>query len=298
MLFGPYCIIYRSRSIVRGEYIGSSETLFSWDTTISNEGVVSHDGVIDMQDYHVFFGNDGIYEYRGGANISPISDDIYAELFGSQGQVNFLYSDRIIAFHVPELKELWFSYPVFGSAYSKKTARYRIDTGAWTFRTWAHDISGYGSYLRTAGVTWLEVEGTWPEQDWQWTSSKLVTQSPVLILGQDCCHKTVQYDQVAITDDGTDIAWYAITKAFVHPRFKFRVDDFQFRARGTSIKVEYSADGAAWLEYATVSLSDEEMHYTINKQLVTNRIQWRISGATAGFSLDWIGFSYEFESEW
>ena len=298
VLLGPYCIVYRTRSIVRGEYIGSTERLYNFETVISDEGCQSHDGVVDMQDHHIFFGNDGVYEYRGGANITPISEDIYSVLFGTLGEVHPSYISRIFGFRVPELKEVWFFYTVSGGTYPTKTARYRIDTGAWTFRTWQEGISGFGTYFNIEGLRWIDAEGTWAEQDWYWTSSKLLAQAPVILLGLAETLETVTYDHLAVTDDGTDIVWHAVTKAFSHPRFKFRVDDFQFRAKGTAVLIEYLIDDGSWTTYENVTLNATATDHQITNQFVTKRVQWRISGTGAGFSMDWIGFSYEFESEW
>ena len=46
------------------------------------------------------------------------------------------------------------------------------------------------------------------------------------------------------------------------------------------------------------ALTTTPAKYQITNQFVSDRVQWRLSGTSPGFALEWIGFSYEFESEW
>jgi hypothetical protein len=296
---GPYVIIYRERTIVRAEYVGTADIMFNFDTMISGEGALCHDSVVDLGDAHLVMGNANIYEYRGDFELRPLGDNVYHVLFGISGKISPEYKDRFFALYIEELNEAWFFFTNnTDTGHPKSLARYRVDTDAWTLREWPTNLSGFGFYQRREALRWNEVIGTWDEQNWQWNSTKVLANAPTTLLCDESGKQVVEYDYLAATDGGTEISWYMETKQFMHPRFKFRLDYIELYCKGSAVDIEYRMDQGAWLPLKSLTLTSTTMKYTAHMQDVGHRVQFRLSGTGSGFSLEWLGFSYELESEW
>lgn len=293
---GPYMILYRERSIVRTEYVGSIDLLFNFETVISGEGALSQDSVIDLGDYHIFIGNANIYEYKGGFDFNPIGDKIYYDIFGTNGELNSSYKQRVFGFYVEELDEVWVFYPPTGSDKPTKLLRYLQENGSWMQREFNHDVSGFGLYQSTADKTWNDLVGTWLQQTWTWDSRSVEANAPTTHLCSSDNLQVYEYEYFNTTDNDTAIVYDFETKDFGNPRIMTRFDLFDFRLQGTDILIEYSTDeGVSWTTLATVSKALMGK-VVLNKQIVTQYLRFKFSGSDA-FQLQNMGFMFIQENE-
>jgi len=293
---GPYMILYRERSIVRTEYVGSLDLLFNFETTIVGEGALSQDSVIDLGDYHIFMGNANIYEYRGGFDFQPVGDKIYYEIFGVNGDLNASYKQRVFGLYVEEVDEAWFFYPPSGEEKPTKLIRYSQENQSWMIREFNHDITGFGLYQSTSDKTWNDLVGTWLQQNWTWDSRAINANSPITHLLSSDNLQVYEYDYFQTTDDGTVIPYEFETKDFGNPRFMTRFDLFEFRLFGTNILVEYSLDEGVTFDTLATFTSGKLQKNLVNKQLITQYIRFRFSGSDA-FKLHTLGFMFIQENE-
>lgn len=297
VILGPYLIAYKERSIVRFEYVGAADKLFDYDTVVTGEGAIAHDAIVDLGDSHVLFGNANIYKYTGGFDLEPIGDQIYFKLFGVGGDMNPGYKHRSIALYLEELDETWILYPTGDDEYPSHVARYRNDLESWTIRKFNRYISGYGFYQLDSSKSWIEMTGTWAEQNLQWNSNTLLANAPTTLLCSDDM-QVYEYDYQAVGEDDEDISWFFTTKMFHHPHFILRTDLLEFKAKGSSVTIYYrKEEDDEWQLWGTKSLAASRAKYRSHKQVTAERIQFKFEGSGGGFSMDWLAFSYQIESE-
>jgi len=298
VILGPYAILYRERSIMRQEFVGTDDTLFNIETMVTGEGINSVDSVIDLGDKHAFIGQANIYEYEGGFTIDSIGDAIFSKVFGQDGELNASHRDKIFAIYVEEVDEIWIFYPSTDATFPDKCLRYNISKKTWVEREFPLTFAGYGLYTRSTNITWNDLVGTWLQQTWRWGSTKLTANSPTTHLLDPVNLRVLEYDYSALTDNGTDISWSIETRDYYNPRFRQRVDSMDISCAGTSILVEYSTNkGASWATYGTVTPTAAIEVYMISKQISAKRLRWRFSGTGPGHILDWYGFSFSQESD-
>ena len=295
---GPYLILYRNRSVVRMEFVGTADRLFNFDTTIIGEGVFSSELIVNLGDYHVFFGNANVYEYRGGYAIDPIGDELYGLIYGIHGDLNPTYRDTAFSFYIEELDEIVLFYPAGSSTVPNKMLRYKLGAKSWALRSFAKNFVGYGFFQEDSSRTWASLVGSWLDQGWTWNSNALLANTPITLL----CDETNQvysYDYVSATDNGTGIAYEIATKDFINPRFLIRTDRLSFHAKGTNISVERSIDrGVTWEVLSTASPGTAGADVNIDSQTTTKQVRYRLKGTGNGFALDWIQIKYRLESEY
>lgn len=296
---GPYYIIYKERSIQRMELVGTDELLFNFTPTVAGEGALSADSVVDLGDYHIFIGNANIYEYRAGFSYKALGDRIYDKVFGSRGELNSSYRQRVFAVYVEELDEVWFFYPSGSAEVPNYLLRYRQENGSWWPRQFADDMVGYGFYQRTSAKTWQELSGTWTEQVWQWNSTLVLANSPTTLLCGNSPKQVYEYDYSRSSDNGTDLPFRLETKDFRHPHYKMRLNMVETLVRGDSLDIEYSTDkGSSWSSLKTVTPGASLTRVRAWKQLIADHIRFRISGTGGGAAIGWFGFEFTLESEW
>lgn len=293
---GPYMMLYRERSIVRTEYVGTLDFLFNFETVITGEGALSQDSVIDLGDYHIFIGNANVYEYRGGFDFNPVGDKIYYDIFGVNGELAATYKQRVFGFYVEELDEVWVFYPPTGEQKPTKCLRYLQENESWMKRDWNHDISGFGLYQSTTDKTWNDLVGNWTQQDWTWDSRAVNANAPTTHLISVDNLQVYEYDYLQVDDDGVAIDYFFETKDFGNPRIMTRLDLIEFRMLGINVLIEYSIDeGLTFNTLGTVNSSKIEKTM-FNKQIVTQFIRFKFSGNSA-FQLQSMGFMFIQENE-
>lgn len=294
---GPYNIIYKERSIIRQEFVGSVDQTWQFTPTIDAEGALNQDAVVNLGDLHVVFGNSNIYEYNGGFDLQPIGDNIYNNLFGQHGNLNGEFAARVFGLYVEETDEVWYFYPKGSDEFPKSMVKYKISSGSWTTREFQMGITGYGFFSTSTDLVWNQASGSWEAQDYTWVSRQTQANSPTIHLcGDDL--QVYEYDYIASDDAGTAIPYEFITKDFYVPNRKMRTNRFEFWMKGTGITIEISLDrGQSYTTLGTFSPGAEFSRIRTWKQLVGRSVRFRFSG-TSTFGIIWMGFTFKGESQW
>jgi len=296
LLLGPYNIIYRDSSIIRMEWVGSSDTLFNFNKVLSKEGAISLDAIIDLGDFHVFAGRTNIYKYSGGFELDPIGNNIYYHIYGSKGEIVPTYRGKIFMIYVEELNEAWFFYPAGNATEPNHMHRWSFNNKAWLHREFASSFVGYGVYKETNATSWSGAAGLWTDYNYPWNSQSVLANSPIILL----CYGTqvYSYDYKNLTDNGTNIDYTVTTKEFTFPGFEIRVDNVSLQARGTSILIEYSTNGGtSWNTMGTINPGSELQVLNVYEQFIGDSAMFKITGTSGGFQLGRMEFDYILEAK-
>lgn len=296
-VLGPYIIVYRERSIMRGSFVGTGGIEYKFDPVAQGEGVLSVLSVVDMGDHHIFIGNANIYEYRGGFDYEPIGDKIYYELFGSEANVNPSMKHRAFAFYVEELDEIWFFVPSINSDLCDRLIRYSVGDKIFHERQFNLPFCGYGFYQRQDTFTWNDLIGSWLDQVWQWNSRSIQANAPTTHLcPASGSAKVMEYDYVSVDDSGVGIEFLLETRDFVIQNAKLRFDSIEGLLRGSGVLVECSLDeGQSYLTLGTVT-NTVHQKFKLDRQLVDYRIRFRMTGSDPQFLLSLYNFFWKLES--
>lgn len=296
-ILGVYLIIYKERSIIRQEYVGSADQQWHWVTVINGEGTASADAVVSIRDEHIFWGNSNIYKYRGGFDIESIGDALFDGVFSAiSGNINPAGRERIFGLYVEELDEVWFLYPHGANAYPKRMARGKLSTNAWSFRNFTFNVTGFGFFSTSATITWANAMGTWAEQVGPWVKSSLQAEAPTVHLCDGSDLRVYDYNFGATKDNTVDIPYILETKDWFVPNRELRFDRYDIEMKGTTVLVEISVnEGKSYRTLGTVSPGtsfDRERFY---QQVVGRKLRFRFSG-DKDFGVRELGFLYKRES--
>jgi len=295
-ILGPYLIVYRERSVERGEFIGQGGLNYFFESMIKGEGILSPIAVVDMGDYHIFVGNANIYEYRGGFDYEPLGDKVYYSLFGSEADVNPSKRHRAFAFYVEELDEAWMFFPSTASDFCDRLLRYNTGDKSFVERRFADNFCGYGFFQRQDSFVWGDLVGAWSDQVWQWNSRSVQADSPTTHLCAAEEGQVYEYDYTTIDDAGTPIDFVLETRDFILPGGSFRIDTFEGYLRGSNILVEYSVDeGVSWEAIGSVT-NTVHNSFHLERQVTAGRIRFRLTGADPQFMLSFYQFIWKLES--
>ena len=293
---GPYLIIYRERSIIRGQYVNTAGKIYDWETTIDGEGAVSGQSVVNLNEQHLVFCNAGLFLFNGGYNLDSFGDKIFYNVFSETGDLNTDFRDRIFAFYVEELDEAWFFYPDTTSETCNVLIRYNVGDDNWTKRKFPDTFVGFGFYQTISAKRWIDVVGPWSAQTFRWDSRTVSSSSPTTHFMSVGLNQVVEYDYATDKDNGTAISVILETKDFFNKDWAMRHDSLQFYARGTNITVEYSTDAGLNFQFFGTVTSANLSIITLSKQFVCDKIRYRFTCSSSNFELDWLNLSYYEES--
>jgi hypothetical protein len=295
-VLGPYLIVYRERSIDRGEFVGQGGINYNYEPMVQGEGCISSQGIVNMGDYHVMLGNANIYEYRAGFDLNPIGDKIYSLIFQSDADINREYRPRAFAFFVEEVNEIWFFLPSSSSETCDTLLRYNISEENFAYRKFADSFVGYGFYERQTSLDWSDLVGYWSAQTWQWGSAAVKTAAPTTHLCADSGGLVQEYQYTATDDDGDAIAFVFETKDFILDEALLRLDTVEGYLRGSGVLIEYSSDeGDTWNTIGTVTNAGNS-HFLLGKQDIMQRIRFRFSGSDPQFMMTFFQFYWKLET--
>lgn len=294
---GVYLIIYKERSIIRQEHVGSIDQTWNWITVISGEGTIAADTIINLGEEHIFWGNSNIYRYRGGFDLEALGDPVFDAIFNtSSGDLSPDNKPRIISLYVEEFDEAWFFYPTAGSTFPRKHARLNLRNNAWTFRTFDFDVCGFGFFSGDVGIVWNTAPGTWAGASGQWVGSAIQAGAPTVLILDGTNFRVREYDFFSSDDAGTAIPYTVITKDWFVPNRELRFDRYDLRIKGTNILVEISVDGGEnYVSLGTISPGTVFSRQRLYRQLVGRSMRFRFSGDEV-FGLEEIGFTHKRET--
>ena len=301
---GPYLIVYRNRSIIRGEWTGSTTRLFNWNTLVQGTGAVGPNAVSVQEDSHIFMAEDNVYIYEGGYSVTPIGDRIRTIPFTGQGDLDPAYKHLTWMLFVRERREVWISYRKTGTDTDPAPnilLRLDLITGAWAKRDLGKTFPSGSNFELTEGDnTWDAEVGTWDDAGGlTWDGIASSANAPAILLSNDTVPSQVflyRYSSLDDTDDGVVIVPTVTTKDFFHPRKRMKVNFLDVVASGANIQVDVSFDrGSTWLRVGTVAPGSTVDTTRIHKQFTAKRFRFRFVGAssvTSSFSLHAIGFEF------
>ena len=77
-VLGPYLIIYRENSLIRGEWVGQIHLLLDFNTVVPIDGPLNAEAIAQIDSTHIFAGEHGVYGYNGTLDVEHISYPISA----------------------------------------------------------------------------------------------------------------------------------------------------------------------------------------------------------------------------
>jgi len=303
---GPYVAIYRERSIYRQAWIGTADLLFSIKPAVSGVGIVGYSALVYSEeaggafhDRHLFMGRGNFYSYDGGLTVEKIGTPIYDNVFSYTGNLSAAYQTRAMATYLEQLDEVWFMYPSGAATMCDRVAKYRVSTGAWSFKEPTHTFSGYGHYISEDAPIWTELTGTWAEQEWTWDSRAFQGSMPILFLCGDADDQVYRYDMLSADEDGTDISYELETGDIFIPNKYIRHDYVDAIIKGTSVQIWVSIDeGGSWTSLGTVSPGASYARQRMPRQIVSTNYRYKFTGTGGGFGFRGFGVNYREETEW
>ena len=78
-VLGPYLIIYRQNSLIRGEWIGLAHLLLDFNTVVPIDGPLNAEAIAQIDSTHIYAGRHGVYGYNGSLDVEHISYPISAQ---------------------------------------------------------------------------------------------------------------------------------------------------------------------------------------------------------------------------
>ncbi len=127
-VLGDFMVVYKERSVYLVDYIGLP-LVFRTRQRINGIGLASSDAVIDMGNYHIITGSDGLIYKFDGLSLSAISE----QLGNSLGDLKDPAADSgLKAFFVEETNEVLIAFQSTGGSYVDKAWRYNLLEKVWT----------------------------------------------------------------------------------------------------------------------------------------------------------------------
>lgn len=327
---GDANVLYRQRSIILQEFIGSATELYRYRrvTLGSSErteglGAVSPRAVYAQAGRHLFVAPTGVFLYRGGVSADSVSRNL-GDFFTRRGEVDQSQIDRTFLQYVEEIDALWVFYPTPSDEDGPSKA---LQLNLSDFTWWPLDlipnpgaVAWHPNSVLCAGIskstsvtTIDSLVGTFDEQDWIFDAGQVSPGTPRLLLGVTIDGFSAQQNGIAFLYDfaqpqdfdgvtnraSFNIPFSLTTKDFLDLDRTVRIDWFQWVYTGTDVLVEYSLDrGATWATLGTFTSSAAPEVHREHKQIVTDKIRLRFSGTGVDFRLGELTLKLRDESRW
>lgn len=294
---GPYLIIYREDSIVRGTIVASAVKRFQWDTMITSEGLISSGGVVDVGETHFVVGQNEVYLYRGGFDKKPIGGNISSLLYGDDAEIDQSNDHRLFCVFIEDRNDVWIFYQTTEGTLPNKAIRYSGRRQAFTTREFSDQFMGSGTSVESNSFTWADLLGTWEDQTWKWNSTSIVGNSRTILLCRDD-GQVLEYDFITPDDDGVAKTWTIETPDLIHPNAIVRHDYIEMKCCGGQATIEYSVDsGANYNTLEVITPGTDPVKVRMYKQFTGERIRYRITGSSS-FCLYWYNIRHTVETEY
>jgi hypothetical protein len=297
-ILGPYLIVYRDTTIMRGTYLGLLDETIFWEYTVYGEGSQVPAGVAEIGAQHAFVGNSSIYTYDGSYSIDSIGDGIYIGFLSAVGDLNASARVSMFTQYVGDYDEFWVFYPSVQSLLPNKMLRCALDKTAWYVREFANLFVSCAPYLAVASTTWQSAVGTWAQQTAVWDSRVFLANTPIYLMCSGDDKKVYAYDYSAATDNGVPIEWSVETKDIAPGDEFVRWDSVRAYGQGTAL-CQFSVDGGStWQTIGSLSFGSKSSLKILTFQAVSSYIRFQLSGVDPTFQLNWLEAWYLRESEW
>lgn len=297
-IVGPYLVLFRETTIMRGTYLGQLNNTMFWEYMIYGEGVASVTAVSEIGAEQEFVGNGNVYQYDGGYTLQSVGDGIYQDFLSAIGDLNAERKDLLFTQYVPDYDEFWLFYPAGQSQLPNKMLRQSLEKTGWFVRQFANAFVSAAPYIPLTTVTWASAAGSWASQSVAWNSRIFLANVPSIVLCAADTNQVFIYDYKTQADNGSPISWSFETKD-IAPGDEFeRWDSVRLYGQGTAL-VEYSLDGgASFVVIGTAALGLTKSLKMLYFQAVSSYIRFRVSGTDPKFVFNWLECWFFKESDW
>ena len=297
-ILGPYLILYRDTTIMRGTYLGLPNEIIFWEYTIYGEGTTISSGELEVGSEHMFVGNASVYLYSGGYDLDDIGDPIYIGFLSNRGNLNAAAKGTLFTQYVGDYDEGWIFYPAGTSAVPNQLLRVSFEKNSWYLRVFANSFISCAPYLALNTTTWESAAGTWAQQTRTWNSRIFQANVPIYLMCSGDDQKVYAYDYGSTTDNGIIINWSVQTKDISIGNEMFRWDSIRAYGQGTAL-CSFSTDGGqTFTTIGTFSFGATPSMKILTFQAVSPYIRFQLSGTDPTFELSWLEAWFLTESEW
>lgn len=302
---GDYIIVYRSRSIVRGEFLGLPIATFMWRTTVHGQSITSQGGgtispnaVFALAGMHVFAGRSGIFGYDGGFGIEELSKSIYETIFSSDGEMVGDKSHRSFMSYMDKIGELYFFYCSKIDTFPMRAVVFNIREGKWSYRIFRREFAFAVDKQKGAGEEprIMDLVGTIAEQAWVIGGSSVTGESPSILLGG--IDQVYEYDYAATHEDGTNIIWFVYTKNFRMVDRYTRHAWIEVDHKGPALYVSAIKDDGAPVVLAVLASTGTMVRERIYTDFISRDVQYSFVGLGGGGEVGAVSMKYREEGYW
>ena len=299
-IVGPYLIVFRETTFMRGTYYGLLDETMFWEYTIYSEGVISPGAIADIGSLQEVVGNGGIYQYAGDYNLASEGDAVYQQFFSAVGSIFAPAKNTVFAQYCQDYDEVWVFFPTGSSLVPNTMLRHSLEKGGWYQRNFANTFISCNPYLPVDTVTWESAVGTWAEQVSQWDSKALLSLVANLVLCSADTNQVYIYDYKNQSDNGTAINWSFVTKDIGPGDAMYRFDTLRFYGQGNGVTVQFSTDGGkTWSTMASeLNFGSGPSLQILTFETVGPYIRFMVSGSDPAFLFNWMEVWYMWESDW
>jgi len=298
-VLGPYFILYRETTIMRGTYYGVLNNIIFWEYMIGGEGVRSQGAVAELGSSHQIVGNGDVYDYQGDYSLISSGDAIFISLLSAVGDLNPTTQNTLFSQYQQDYDENWVIYPSGASLLPNKMLRHSLEKDGWFIRQFANEFVSASPYLPLSATTWATAVGTWAQQTAQWNSRIFLANVASVVLCAPDTNTVYVYDFKQTTDAGKTIAWTVQTKDIGEGDSKQRWDNVRVFGIGKVDNLQFSLDeGNTWTSAGALSLGTTPALGILTFQAVSQYIRFQLTGTDSTFTLFWLEVWYQEESEY
>jgi len=298
-IIGPYLLVFRETSFMRGTYLGLLNDIMFWEYTIYAEGAISSGAVADIGSESGIVGNGGIYQYSGDYTLTSTGDAIYTQFFSAVGVINAPAKNSAFTQYCQDYDELWIFFATGSNPTPDTMLRQSLEKGGWFERIFANQFISCSPYLPVATTTWQNAVGTWANYVGQWDSKALLSLVANLVMCSADTNQVYIYDYKNATDNGVVIPWTFTTKDIGPGNAMQRFDTFRIRGVGNGITVMYSLnEGHTWTPLSQLNFGSIPSTQILTFEAVGEYIRFQISGTDPTFVFHWLECWYTWESDW
>jgi len=299
-VLGPYLILYRETTIMRGTYLGLLNNTMFWEYVVFSEGVISTVSVSEIGALQQFCGNGDIYTYDGSYQLEGVGSAVFLNVLSAIGEMNAAAKDSVFSQYNPDYDEFWLFYPAGVSTVPNVMMRQSLEKGGWFRREFANTFVSASPVLPIASQTWQTWPGTWAQQTLPWVSRAFLANVSSILFASTDTNLIYLYDYKAQTDGGVPINWRFQTKDIGMGDMFVRFDSMRLYGTG-NVMVEYSTDGGDTFQLygvGALDLGTKPSLGILTKQVTSQYIRLQFSGSDPAFSFRWCEVWYIPESEW
>ena len=308
---GDYNVIYRVRSIIRQEYVGSIAQLFRYRSITHGSvfestgiGIVSPSAVVVAIDKHYFTSSDGVYTYGGGYYVERVSAKIDDMYFSRDGIIAETDLSRIRMGYDEENHLILVSIRSGAAPTAFDDRILMLDTigGGWFVRTLSFCMNTLGIYRTGDSTPWGSLVGSWASQRWVWGGAITSSRTPRITVGakviEDANWRTASYG-LATDDFGVPIFWSLDTRDLDAFDKLVRISYVEFVLSGVAIDLSYSTDrGITFKHLYTLNPIGDNDRMRVYHEATVNVIRYRLSSNGGGGSVSDMTLKMKEASRW